>query len=197
MSEYVNIVYESADALLVLLNDILDLSKIEAGKTDINYADVCLAEIVKHVNQRFTQTALENNLDFVFNYENAPEIVNIDEKRVIQIITNLLSNAFKFTESGSVKLIVEDYAKGEKIKNSLEQSISLAYDALCFRIEDTGIGIAKDKLNQLFDLFTQADSLANVSILCSNSDSALNPKVIFEKCHHPFIFMIWSGLYYY
>ena len=82
MSEYVNIVYESADALLVLLNDILDLSKIEAGKTDINYADVCLAEIVKHVNQRFTQTALENNLDFVFNYENAPEIVNIDEKRV-------------------------------------------------------------------------------------------------------------------
>ncbi len=154
---YAQVIYRSGTDLMQLIEDILDLSKIEAGKTDINYADVCLAEIVKHVNQRFTQTALENNLDFVFNYENAPEIVNIDEKRVIQIITNLLSNAFKFTESGSVKLIVEDYAKGEKIKNSLEQSISLAYDALCFRIEDTGIGIAEENLDRVFQAFQQAD----------------------------------------
>jgi signal transduction histidine kinase/CheY-like chemotaxis protein len=154
---YAQVIYRSGTDLMQLIEDILDLSRIEAGKTDINYADVPLGEIVRRIYQRFTPTALENNLDFIYSYENAPEMVNIDEKRVVQIITNLLSNAFKFTESGSVNLIVEDYSVGEIIKDSLEESISLAYDALCFRIEDTGIGIAPENRDRVFQAFQQAD----------------------------------------
>ena len=154
---YAEVIYRSGTDLMQLIEDILDLSKIEAGETDIHYSQISLGEIVKHVNQRFAQTALEKNLDFIYNYEQAPQIVSIDEKRVIQIITNLLSNAFKFTEKGSVNLIVQSYSRGEKITNSLDETINLAYDALCFRIEDTGIGIAQEHRDRVFQAFQQAD----------------------------------------
>lgn len=154
---YAQVIYRSGTDLMQLIEDILDLSKIEAGKTDIHYAQVPLATMVKHVSQRFSQTALEKDLEFSHSIEKAPEVVDVDEKRVTQIITNLLSNAFKFTEQGHIHLSVESCAKGSIIQDSSAQAKNLGYAALCICIQDTGIGIAEDHRERIFQAFQQAD----------------------------------------
>ena len=153
--EYVKTIFSSGNELLTLINDILDLAKVEAGKLAINPAVVDLAEIKDYVEQHFSPVARQKKLDFIVQIsEGLPDTTYMDEHRLRQILKNLLSNAFKFTERGSVSLRVrraEDYivAKNDIFMN--------AEWVLAFSVTDTGIGISKDKQDMIFEAFQQAN----------------------------------------
>lgn len=144
---YAQTVLASADSLLEILNDILDLSKIEAGKLDIESIPFDLQALVEDSAEITSFKCLEKGLEVLVNYPvNVPRHVVGDPGRVRQIIINLLSNAIKFTEKGHVLLSV----------NSVPSSQN---DKVAFRVEvqDTGIGIPEDKLDIIFNKFDQAD----------------------------------------
>lgn len=130
--------------LLALINNILDLSKIESGKTEFEYQDVSIVQLIDDVVSTLTPIAKqENNLLSVNMNENTPNLC-IDSTRLKQILFNLLSNACKFTNNGTIEIKIYTERKNNKTW-------------MCFCISDTGIGIAKDKLVQLFEPFSQAD----------------------------------------
>lgn len=137
----------SARALLSLLDDILDFSKIEAGKLDLESVDFNVIELMSEIAQTHAFRIQKKRLEFVFDiHEVELEQVKGDSGRLRQIINNLLSNALKFTQSGSISLIVSTSKKagGEVI--------------VCCRVCDTGIGIEETKLNTIFENFTQVDA---------------------------------------
>ncbi|AHM61992.1 multi-sensor hybrid histidine kinase [Flammeovirgaceae bacterium 311] len=140
----------SAENLLSLINDILDLSKIEAGKVHLEHIQFNLRDILNSLKHTF-QTQTENRgLDFkLYLHDDVPHELEGDPVRLIQIITNLLSNAIKFTHQGMVK--VEIRTKSAKNDQYLLQ----------FEISDSGIGIPKDKLHTIFNKFEQASNTTN------------------------------------
>ncbi|MCP4356359.1 MAG: response regulator [Proteobacteria bacterium] len=145
--EYAEMVKTSGEALLILLNDVLDLSKIEAGKLELEYIDFNIHTFLDAFVSSMTYKAVEKELDF--NYEvdrDVPEFINGDPGRLNQILTNLVANAFKFTTKGEVSIIVS------MKKNDIDEKV------LRFDIKDTGIGVPKDKQENLFEIFTQADA---------------------------------------
>jgi PAS domain S-box-containing protein len=143
-----DIAHQSAEGLLRLLDDILDFSKLEAGKISIEEADCDPARLVEAVIQVLQPRAEEKGLDLVCRMEpSVPEVVVTDPARLRQILFNLIGNAIKFTPSGQVRVRAR---RGD----DLEDSRFL----LEFEIEDTGIGIPAEALDHLFDRFTQADS---------------------------------------
>lgn len=143
--EYVNTIFTSGHDLLQLINDILDLSKIESGKMEIVEGEVFITDIVSSLQRQFMPIAKKKGLEFMFEYDvDLPDIIFTDEHRVNQILKNLLSNAFKFTEKGHVQLqIASTTQNNEKF--------------IAFSVTDTGTGIAKDKISAIFEAFTQAD----------------------------------------
>lgn len=154
--EYVRTIYSSGTDLLQLINDILDLSKVEAGKIELIYSEIEFEELEGFVNKQFSPIASQKKVDF--NIERAPNLPNVlfsDEQRLHQVLKNMLSNAFKFTETGSVSLVVRKATKkdlGEhRFNNTTVQSM------LVFSVIDTGIGIAREKQNIIFEAFQQAD----------------------------------------
>ncbi|HOT46221.1 MAG TPA: ATP-binding protein [Spirochaetota bacterium] len=135
------LVYQSGKMLLDLVNDILDLSKIEAGKYEIVTAPFSLGETISAVRALFESAALEKGIDFtVAVSDSLPAMVMGDQKRMRQVILNMTSNAFKFTEKGSVGIRC-DYRDG----------------TATIRVEDTGIGIGKEHQEAIFSEFSQAD----------------------------------------
>lgn len=137
---------ESSESLLVLINDILDYSKIEAGKLDIESVDFDLINLIETVSQTNAYTIKERKLDFIKEISPAlPTMVKGDPVRLKQVLTNLLGNAAKFTSEGSITLSC-----------SMEKEIDQGY-IIYFSVSDTGIGISKDIQPILFDKFTQAD----------------------------------------
>jgi len=145
--EYIRIVQTSSDALLTLLNDILDFSKIEAGKLDLELKPFDLREMCEHINELLTPIAQEKQIDLVLRFSpNTPAWVVGDVGRIRQILMNLVSNAVKFTKEGYVHIEIESVAGTER-----ETTIA-------FRITDTGIGVSRDELPQLFQKFSQGDS---------------------------------------
>lgn len=143
---YAEVVYNSSEVLLKLLNDILDLSKIEAGELKIEYIDSCPLIILNEVIELLSFKASEKHIGLHQEYSpSLPMKVKTDPCRLRQILTNLIGNAIKFTESGSVKVVVTSAGKQD--------------DKELFRFEvvDTGIGIAKEVQERLFKSFTQAD----------------------------------------
>jgi signal transduction histidine kinase/ligand-binding sensor domain-containing protein/CheY-like chemotaxis protein/HPt (histidine-containing phosphotransfer) domain-containing protein len=138
----VEIIHDSSLYLLALLNDILDLTKIEENKFELEYAPQDLHVLLLNINTMFSMQARVKGLSFSL-IENLPIsfIINVDGLRLKQILINLLSNALKFTIRGHVKLriLIED-------------------DRLIFHVEDTGIGISQDQIKQIFGSFTQGDS---------------------------------------
>lgn len=145
--ELVNIIRSSADNLLSIINDVLDFSKIEAGKLDVNpiifNLDDALGDVIKLLAPRATEKHLElaSHVD-----PQIPDFLNGDISRLRQVVMNLLGNAIKFTEQGEVVLAVKaESCEGDEV-------------ALHFTVTDTGIGIARDKLDQIFEPFTQADA---------------------------------------
>jgi signal transduction histidine kinase/CheY-like chemotaxis protein len=135
-----NIIRRSGEVLLSILNDVLDLSKIEAGKLAIEMIDFDLAEVLRATTHAYGPLAEEKGLVFSQDLESISGVYRGDPTRIRQILTNLISNALKFTEAGEI-----------------EVSARFVADTLNLSVKDTGIGIAPEKLDKLFGKFTQAD----------------------------------------
>lgn len=145
--EYVDIFKTSGEGLLRLINEILDFSKIEAGQLVIDNYNFNLRGLLEEVRSFMSVSAGAAGLDFVVEVdENVPQWVDGDSYRVRQVLLNILGNAVKFTETGSVSLKVEAHPEeDEKVK-------------VLFRVDDTGVGVDQDKIEAIFDSFAQADS---------------------------------------
>jgi HAMP domain-containing protein/CheY-like chemotaxis protein/signal transduction histidine kinase len=153
--EFAQTIYSSGTDLLNLINDILDLSKVEAGKMEVNPTDVPIADITEFVDRTFRPVAEQKSL--TFNVDVAPDTpspIFTDGQRLQQVLKNLLSNAFKFTERGSVSLTMRRAEKGRRFAS---RSLDRADDVIAFAVRDTGIGIPKDKQQLIFEAFQQAD----------------------------------------
>jgi|GEM_PF-89295 len=140
--EYAETIQDAGADLLTLINEILDLSKVEAGKIEIQPEDILLTELVDTVEQKFRPVAEDRRLDFHIQLEEGlPALLYTDGQRLKQIINNLLSNAFKFTSEGQISMMIQP-------GSAKTVAISVA---------DTGIGIAKDKQQAVFEAFQQGD----------------------------------------
>ncbi|GEA51553.1 hypothetical protein VIN01S_23570 [Vibrio inusitatus NBRC 102082] len=146
---YISKVHQSAQSLLLIINDILDISKIESGKLDLEQRPFSLKDTLRDIANILSFRIAEKNVDFIFNVDHSiPRMVIGDELRLSQILINLGNNATKFTEKGEILIGLE----AEPVDSSQE-----AY-RYHFYVQDTGIGIAADKLNSLFESFQQADA---------------------------------------
>jgi HAMP domain-containing protein/CheY-like chemotaxis protein/GAF domain-containing protein len=153
--EFAQTILTSGSDLLNLINDVLDLSKVEAGKMDVNATEVRLTDIKEFVERSFSQIADQKSLGFHVEVNpDVPQAVYTDGGRLQQVLKNLLSNAFKFTEQGDVTLTVRRAEKGRRFLNP---TLEAAPDVLAFSVTDTGIGIPKDKQRLIFEAFQQAD----------------------------------------
>jgi len=153
--KYASTVHSTGQDLLTLINEILDLSKVEAGKMSIEPQEIQLPQIFEYLEHNFRPLAEHKNLAFVINAnENLPKTVFTDNSRLQQILKNLLSNALKFTERGEVTMDIRIVEKGKRFGNeTLDKSPSV----VAFAVRDTGIGIPADKQNIIFEAFQQAD----------------------------------------
>ena len=153
--EFADTIYSAGSDLLGLINDILDLSKVEAGRMDVHVGDVKLSELREFVERSFRPVSEDKQLTLEIEVHgaNVPPTIETDEQRLQQVLKNLLSNAFKFTESGRVKLRV-GLAEGRQFAS---ETLSRAESVLEFAVEDTGVGIPQDKLRIIFEAFQQAD----------------------------------------
>ncbi len=147
--EFASTIHTAGADLLSLISDILDLTKVEAGKMEINAGLVELATMTEYVERAFGSVAEQKGIAFeVTTADAAPASIFTDEQRVQQVLRNLLSNAFKFTEAGEVKLHVA--GTEERAEDGTPYVVSIA-------VSDTGIGVAQDKLRLIFEAFQQAD----------------------------------------
>ncbi|WP_234995989.1 HAMP domain-containing protein [Streptoalloteichus hindustanus] len=151
--EYAGIIHSAGSDLLQLINDILDLSKVEAGKMDITPERVSLRQLLDYVEATFRPLTSQKSLGFrVTTAPGVPGELLTDGSRLRQVLRNLLSNAVKFTERGSVELRIEQADPAE-----LPASVRHHGAAIAFRVTDTGIGIAEHQLESIFGAFQQAD----------------------------------------
>jgi len=140
--ERLEVIRQSGESLLAVLNDVLDLSKIESGKLELDEADFDLKDLARGAHAAFTAIANKQGLSFDLKVEASAEgVYRGDPTRVRQILYNLISNALKFTEAGEIRVLV-----------------ARTGDALRFSVSDTGIGIAPEPLARLFQRFEQADA---------------------------------------
>ncbi len=152
--KFANTVYSAGQDLLALINEILDLSKVEAGKMPVSPKDIPVGEIEEYLEQTFRPVAEHKSLEFDIKVdEKLPRTLFTDENRLQQILKNLLSNAFKFTEKGKVRLEIQ--AADMRQKLPLEHLNKT--DVVLFKVIDTGIGIPTEKQNMIFEAFRQAD----------------------------------------
>ncbi|TWO71997.1 HAMP domain-containing protein [Caenimonas sedimenti] len=153
--EFSKTIHSSGNDLLMLINDILDLSKIESGTVVVDVNELRLSDLQLYVERTFRHVAEAKNVDFVVrNGINLPAAMVTDAKRLQQILKNLLSNAFKFTHQGHVTLMVEEVFTGWTYDN---EDLNRAQQVLAFSVSDTGIGISPDKQQIIFEAFQQAD----------------------------------------
>jgi signal transduction histidine kinase/HAMP domain-containing protein len=146
--EYANVIHSSGSDLLLLINDILDLSRVEAGKLDVHPEPFALASLAEDLRTVFEPLAAEKRLEFaVASAPDVPAEVVTDRQRLRQVLHNLLSNAVKFTQQGRVEL---------RIHRETPQ-IPGAEAGLAFSVSDTGIGISDDSLKTIFEAFQQGD----------------------------------------
>ncbi len=145
--DYLDIIAVSSQNLKVIINDILDVSKLESGNVILEKTPISLHKLIHHVINLQAQIAKEKGVKLISTIDNEiPNYVLGDETRLIQIFINLISNAIKFTNKGSVELrAIVDFIKETKVKVS-------------FTVKDTGIGIPKDKLDSIFERFSQAET---------------------------------------
>jgi signal transduction histidine kinase/HAMP domain-containing protein len=153
--EFARSIHAAGNDLLNLINDILDLTKVEAGKMDISPSAVQLSVLCADLEQTFRPIAEQQALDFSVRIpEGTPASIVTDERRVEQVLKNLLSNAFKFTEHGSVELRAAKVAPGTRFASPRLRDAS---QVIALSVADTGIGISSDKLLEIFEAFQQAD----------------------------------------
>ncbi len=150
----INIIHKSGNDLLNLINEILDLSKIEAGKMTYDFAEVMSEEIVTEINHGFIPVAENKGLALELKLsKNFPKIIYTDRQRLLQIIKNLLSNAFKFTNSGSIKV---NFNLPDDSVRFLNPELN-SQNTYFISVEDSGVGIPKSKTEAIFEAFQQAD----------------------------------------
>jgi HAMP domain-containing protein/CheY-like chemotaxis protein/signal transduction histidine kinase len=153
--EYTRTIYSAGTDLLELINDILDLAKIESGTMSVDIEQVLFGDLREHLDRTFRQIALNKKLSFKIDLEaGLPKGIYTDAKRLQQVLKNLLSNAFKFTERGEVKLGVEVVREGWSLEI---EALTNSATVLAFSVSDTGIGISADKHRVIFEAFQQAD----------------------------------------
>jgi len=148
VDKYLHMIDSSAGALLGIINDILDFSKIEAGKLEMEELPFSLGDIFNRLADIFSTNVQEKKIDFAINIDpKVPLMLTGDALRLQQVLTNLLANAFKFTPAGGIIQV------GVQLNDDSQDNLELQ-----FKIKDSGIGIAPEKLQLLFEPFTQADS---------------------------------------
>src|SRR5207248_5380892 len=153
--KFAETIHSSGTDLLALINDILDLSKIESGKMDVEVGGVRFAELQDYVANTFRHVADGKGLEFQISVDpELPPAIHTDAKRLQQVLKNLLSNALKFTSRGSVKLKIEKAESGWRANHPV---LSRAKTVVAFSVTDTGIGIPPDKQRMIFEAFQQAD----------------------------------------
>ncbi|MER6028049.1 HAMP domain-containing protein [Streptomyces sp. NPDC001851] len=161
--EFAETIHGAGSDLLQLINDILDLSKVEAGKMDVSPTRIALVQLVDYVEATFRPLTAEKGLDLSVRVSpELPATLHTDEQRLLQVLRNLLSNAVKFTDSGSVELVIRPAGAAVPvgIREQLLEAGSLTDpDAplIAFSVTDTGIGIAASKMRVIFEAFKQAD----------------------------------------
>lgn len=141
--EFAKVIQSSGNGLLGLIDEILDLSKIEAGKMELELTDVPVKEVTEGLKDLFSEIARDKNIEFNVVEDKAPVVIKTDKMRLEQILKNLISNAIKFTSEGSVTLEIKKDANNDRLVN--------------FSVKDTGIGIAREKQPLIFEAFQQAD----------------------------------------
>ncbi len=153
----VNIIDRSSYHLLELINDILELSKVEAGKVDINLEDFDLFSLIADLESFFLAKTQEKKISFTTQVsQEVPKFITTDKRKLRQVLLNLVSNAIKFTNRGGVSLKVNSKLLSDTTGEIEDQPISL-----CFEVKDTGVGIAKEELDKLFQPFMQTASGRN------------------------------------
>jgi CheY-like chemotaxis protein/signal transduction histidine kinase/HAMP domain-containing protein len=153
--EFAQTIHRAGSELLALINDILDLSKIESGMVTLDVGTVPFAEVAANLQRGFEQIASDKNLSLGVRLDpQLPRATVTDEKRLLQILKNLLSNAFKFTHRGGVELSIARASSGWSPGH---HALNAAGTVVAFAVTDTGIGIPSDKLRVIFEAFQQAD----------------------------------------
>jgi HAMP domain-containing protein/signal transduction histidine kinase/CheY-like chemotaxis protein len=153
--DFARTIHSSGNDLLGLINDILDLSKIESGTVIVDVGDITFRDLHEYVDRTFRHVGESKKLDFAVKMDaSLPREVHTDAKRLQQILKNLLSNAFKFTDKGSVTLDVQSVTSGWNQEN---QMLTRAKSVIAFSVRDTGIGIPAEKQAIIFEAFQQAD----------------------------------------
>ena len=148
--EYVDTLRKSSDALLTILNDILDLSKIQAGKMRLQEGPLELKAVLERIRSLFLYRAEQKQLTFTYHITpHTPRFVVTDEVRLLQILTNLVANALKFTNEGTVSVVISSVATDGD------------YHIVRFAVQDSGIGISPDDASRLFTNFTQLDTTSS------------------------------------
>ncbi|WP_411107509.1 HAMP domain-containing protein [Streptomyces sp. cmx-4-9] len=161
--EFAETIHGAGSDLLQLINDILDLSKVEAGKMDVSPTRIALVQLVDYVEATFRPLTAEKGLDFSVRVSpELPATLHTDEQRLLQVLRNLLSNAVKFTDTGAVELVIRPAGPDvpQAIREQLLEAGSLREpdaDLIAFSVTDTGIGIAASKMLVIFEAFKQAD----------------------------------------
>ncbi|MFJ8850869.1 HAMP domain-containing protein [Streptomyces sp. NPDC102437] len=161
--EFAETIHGAGSDLLQLINDILDLTKVEAGKMDVSPTRIALVQLVDYVEATFRPLTAEKGLDFSVRVSpELPATLHTDEQRLLQVLRNLLSNAVKFTDSGAVELVIRH--ANEDVPNAIREQLLEAgslrdadADLIAFSVTDTGIGIAASKMLVIFEAFKQAD----------------------------------------
>ncbi|WP_018803443.1 hybrid sensor histidine kinase/response regulator, partial [Salinispora arenicola] len=153
--EFARTIHSAGTDLLSLIDDILDLSKIEAGRMDVEPTGIRFTEIRSYVEQAFVPQAQEKGLDFEVRVSpDLPEKIVTDAQRLQQILRNLISNAVKFTDAGVVRLAIAPAPESTVFD---VPALTNARQVIAFTVADTGIGISDDKLSIIFEAFQQAD----------------------------------------
>lgn len=163
-SEYLTDVLTSSRHLLSLINDILDLSKIEAGKSELEPSDVVLENLLENSLIMIKEKALKHRIKVQLEYENIPELITADERKLKQIIYNLLSNAAKFTPDGGRIHLEAKLLNGEMLQDSFysdllnNSDLSDGPDWVKISVSDTGIGMKQEDLDRVFGAFEQVEN---------------------------------------
>lgn len=145
--DQISIINRSGEHLLTLINDILDISKVESGKVEVETNSFNIKVLLADIKNMFFHKANERNLEFSINYpKDLPTYLVGDSKKLKQVIVNLLGNSFKFTDEGSIHLTLS------------HEDLSDRKSLLTFKVEDTGTGISKNELDHVFDKFYQASN---------------------------------------
>ncbi|MEV6876060.1 HAMP domain-containing protein [Amycolatopsis sp. NPDC051128] len=152
--QFAKTIYAAGSDLQQLINDILDLAKVEAGRLDMQMSDITLPELVDYVESLCRPLTADKGLEFAVHIDPpVPGSVHTDEHRLQQILRNLLSNAAKFTDEGGVRLHIRAADPAEVEQEALRNAPGI----IAFAVEDTGIGIPEEKLAVIFEAFRQAD----------------------------------------